>query len=231
MTPENKRRHILIDRLQYHLLGIHLFYTAIVALVFAALLFGPLIQQLLLSDLEYADRSQASEAFLILHQRIWPPLIIAFVCLTIHSLTVSHRIAGPLYQFRRLFARLRDGDLTVRARLRRRDYLTAEAEIINEMSASLERKLLETQRHGLDLCVGLDGLKKELLRGDEAPSPHMCNVLQLLDDRADRFRRSIVAFKTAPDSEHADDPVRAWSQTPTASPPRDGGRPAAVAEA
>ena len=199
-TP-NQRRRLVIDRLQYHLLAVNLFYTTVVALMFAVLLFAPLIQQLLLPDLSATERGQAAAAFLVLHQRVWPPLIIALVCLAVHSLVMSHRIAGPLYQFRRVLGRVRDGDLTVRARLRRKDYLGAEAEIINQMSASLEQKLLELQRHGLDLCVGVDRLKTELTRDATQSSEEIERLLGLVNSRADSFRQSIVGFKTAPPDE------------------------------
>ena len=196
MIEQRRRFHLLIDRLQYRLLAVNVLYFIVVAVVFAVLLFGPLIQQLLVSDLDPVARDQVSSAFLTLHQRVWPPLIIAFVCLTIHSLVVSHRIAGPLYQFRRIFGQLRDGDLTARAKIRQGDYLTAEAKIINDMSASLERRLLDTQKNGLDLCAGLASLKREL--NAQAPSSEVVKLVEILDERADRFRGSIVAFKTAP---------------------------------
>ena len=214
-----KRRRLLIDRLQYRLLAVNVLYFGVVAVVFAFLLFGPLIQQLLVNDLDPVSRDQASSAFLTLHQRVWPPLIIAFICLTIHSLVVSHRIAGPLYQFRRIFGQLRDGDLTARATLRRGDYLTAEAQIINDMSESLEQRLLETQKNGLDLCAGLDSVKREL--NTARSSPDIVKLVEILDARSDRFRDSIVAFKTAPvpfaepaeTSESEEPPDLSWEAT------------------
>ena len=196
MIQKRRRFRLLLDRFQYRLVSINALYSGIVAVLFSFLLFGPLVQQLLLSDPDPAARDRASSEFLTLHQRIWPPLILAFIGLTIHTLVESHRIAGPLCQFRRLFGRLRDGDLTARARLRKNDYLTAEAEVFNEMGASLERRLLETQKSGLDLCAGLDSLKREL--STTGPSPDLVKLVEILDQRADRFRSAIVPFKTAP---------------------------------
>ena len=66
------------------------------------------------------------------------------------------------------------------------------------MSASLERKLLEMQRSGLDVCAALDSLKRELLDDETRPTTDVLDLLEILDTRADEFRRSIVGFKTAP---------------------------------
>ena len=224
MTRPYRRRRILIDRLQYRLLAVNVLYFGVVAVVFAVLLFGPLIQQLLVQNLDPAERDNASVAFLALHQRIWPPLIIAFLCLTAHSIFVSHRIAGPLYQFRKLFARMKEGDLTVRARLRRGDYLTSEADIINEMGASLERRLLETQKNGLDLCAGLESLKREL--ANLRPTAEVLQLMEILDSRADRFRESIVGFKTASNEPLGEDEevatLGAAPQTPRTTRPTLG---------
>ena len=98
---------------------------------------------------------------------------------------------------------MKEGDLTVRARLRRSDYLTSEAQIINEMSESLERRFLETQRNGLALCTGLDTLKRELAA--ESPPQAVLNLMQILDSRAVQFRRSIERVVAAPEVDHAEE--------------------------
>ena len=216
-----RRRRILIDRLQYRLLGVNLFHSCVVVLVFAALLFGPLIRDLLLGNLSPNEQDQAATAFLTLHYRVWLPVIVALLCLIIHSLIVSHRIAGPLYQFRTLFTRMKEGDLTVRARLRRGDYLASEAQIINEMSASLERRFVEMQRNGLDLCAGLDSLKRELAA--ERPTAAVLTLIEILDSRADRFRQLIVELKTAPEEDYAEEHTTRDAPPGSVSTPSLGG--------
>ena len=87
------------------------------------------------------------------------------------------------------------------------------------MSESLEQRLLETQKNGLDLCAGLDSLKREL--NTARSSPDIVKLVEILDARSDRFRDSIVAFKTAPvpfaepaeTSESEEPPDLSWEAT------------------
>ena len=51
---------------------------------------------------------------------------------------VSHRVAGPVVQFRRQFGEIRDGHSAVRMSLRKDDYLRKEETAFNEMAASVE---------------------------------------------------------------------------------------------
>ena len=145
-TNMQKRKRILIGDLQYRLLAVNLLYFAVILVLFAAILFGPLVWQLGSSSLSPAERDQAATQFLSLHARLWPPLLALLVFLGVHSVYVSHRIAGPLYQFRRLLHAVKDGNLTVRARIRDKDYLDSEAAVINELIDSLKEAQILTER-------------------------------------------------------------------------------------
>jgi methyl-accepting chemotaxis protein len=127
----------LIDSLQYRLLLVNLIYFFTVVLVFASAVFAPAIIGVQSADWE--QRQQAANQFLFLHTSLWPAIIVVFVLLVAHSVMVSHRIAGPLYRFRKVFDALADGDLTVRAGIRRRDYLRKEVDSINQMITGLSR--------------------------------------------------------------------------------------------
>ena len=141
MRPLFRRRRILIDELQYRLLAVSMLYVCVFILVFVGLLFGPPTVTLLSSSVSTATQEDAARMFLTLDDHVWLPMMLLIGGLTIHSVHVSHRIAGPLYQFRRLFGELRDGHVAVRARLRKRDYLRKEATAFNEMAASIEARM------------------------------------------------------------------------------------------
>ena len=155
MRPLFRRRRILIDELQYRLLAANVLYACVFLLVFVGVLFGPLVVALLSSDVSTETQDDAARLFLALDKRVWLPLMLLFGGLTVHSVRQSHRIAGPLYRFRRLFGELRDGHWTVRATLRARDYLRKDAAAFNEMAASIEARMaaVDTEVTELDTVV------------------------------------------------------------------------------
>ena len=111
MKRSYRRRRIVVDGLQYRLLAINLLYFLVILLILAAFLFTPLVLKLRdgTTLLSAAEQQEVASQFLTLHKRIWPALLITFGLLSVHSILVSHRIAGPLYQFRRILKGLRDG--------------------------------------------------------------------------------------------------------------------------
>jgi len=65
-----------------------------------------------------------------------------FVGLTgIFGILYSHRTAGPLYHFRRVFEQIRDGNLNARVRLRPNDDFKEVAQSFNEMMDKLNQRL------------------------------------------------------------------------------------------
>ncbi len=134
------RKKILIDRLQYKLLGIHLLHLTCIILLFLIAIFFPVILALYGgSSPEQAE--QASAEFLGLHKRIWPAVPVALILISMHSILISHRIAGPLYRFRKVFEAVGRGDLSIRAVIRNKDYLGQEADSLNRMIDGLEARI------------------------------------------------------------------------------------------
>ena len=108
----DRRKRVLIDELQYRMLRVNLAYFFVILLVFLVSLFGPLVVQLLNADGSFFARERVAHQFLLLDDTIWLPLILTFSCLGLHSILVSHRIAGPLHQLRQLLGGIgRPGDI------------------------------------------------------------------------------------------------------------------------
>ena len=155
-----RRRRLLVDDLQYRLLAVNLLYVVTVLLIFAAALFLPLMLELGSDATSLAEKQEAASQFLSLHTRVWPALLAVFLLLAIHSLVVSHRVAGPLVGFRRVLRAVAEGKLTVRASIRKNDYLAKEADSINVMIAALQEKIARLQEDFGQLRAGFDGLKR-----------------------------------------------------------------------
>ena len=155
MMRRFRRRRILVDDLQYRLLAVNVLYCCLILLLFAGALFGPLTQQLLSVDTSDAMREEAAAQFFSLDERIWLPLLFTLGCFTVHSVLLSHRIAGPLYRFRQVFGEVGDGNLTVRARLRRKDYLVKDATVVNEMIERVGARIADIDEQAAALHTGL----------------------------------------------------------------------------
>lgn len=172
-----KRRRILVDSMQYRLLGVDLLHFHAILLIFAAALFAPLMIQLDSASLSSGEKQAVAREFLSLHARLWPPLIVALVLLALHSVLVSHRIAGPLYQFRNIFKLIAQGNLSVRATIRKRDYLRKDADSINEMIAALETRITGIEEQCDDAESVLTELKRAIDSGSaEEMNEHIKNL-------------------------------------------------------
>ena len=200
-TNMRKRKRILIDDLQYRLLAVNLLYFVVILVLFAAILFGPLVWQLGSGNLSPVERDQAATQLLSLHAWVWPPLLALLVLLATHSVYVSHRIAGPLFQFRRLLRAVKDGNLTVRARIRDKDYLESEAEIINELIEALSTRIKGIEEQSVEVREGLDKLRRVADRGSRE---ELGQNIRSLRKQAHQLQVSLGQFKTVPDDEALD---------------------------
>ena len=135
-----KRRRILIDRLQLQLLAIVLAYFLATTVALSLAIFAPLIWELSV-EAPGAEQVAPAAEFLSLHTRFWPALLVVFVALSVHSIFTSHRIVGPLYRFRLEFDQIKRGNLVPGFGLRRRDFLSKEAEALNEMIIGLRDRV------------------------------------------------------------------------------------------
>ena len=136
-----KRRRILVDRFQYRLVAISAGHFLLVLIVFIASMLVPLMITLDDPSASYIEKQRVADVLLFFHEQMWLPLLAVFLLLTVHSLSVSHRIAGPLYRFRAVYKTLSEGDLAIRANIRKNDYLHADARALNEMIQALQTRV------------------------------------------------------------------------------------------
>jgi methyl-accepting chemotaxis protein len=136
-----RRQDPIVDReLQYRFFALILVYGAIILLFLAVTLFVPNILDMINEDLSLVERGAAGNRILGYHSWAWFAALALLFLLGIHSVRIFHRLVGPLYRFRLAFEKIKEGDLSVRVRLRKEDYLHKEEDAINEMVEVFEGK-------------------------------------------------------------------------------------------
>ncbi len=191
------KRRVLIGGLQYRLVGGNLLYLFFVVFAFSAALFGPLVVTLGDRSATVAQRDVAAHQMLALHERVWFALpVIVALCL-LHSVVVSHRIAGPLVRFRRIFQDLARGDLSQNVAVRRHDYLRAEAAMIADMVRSMAAKMRAIEDAHAAANATLSELRQDLERTSQreaaAKGEMLAAQMDILGQRISRFRIPAIA--------------------------------------
>ncbi len=188
-----QRKRFLVDRVQYRLLAVNLFHSFLILAILAGVLFIPLMIRLQSTTISPAERQEAADQFLSLNERVWPALLLVFVLLALHLIMVSHKIAGPLYRFRKVFDAVGAGDLAVRATLREGDFLGRDADSINAMIASLRARIRAIQDQHGEVPGLLAALRRRL--GGSAP-PEVLRDLDGLEARAAQVQVALSQFAT-----------------------------------
>lgn len=151
----------LVDReLQYRFLTLMLVYSAIILFFIGTTVFVPNILDMMNEDLSAAERLAAANRIIQYHSWLWR-VAIALVCLLcIHSIWIFRRLIGPLNVFRLAFRKIKEGDLSFRVKLRKRDYLHKEEDVFNEMVEVFQEKW-ESVRHAVaGVLESLDSLEQ-----------------------------------------------------------------------
>jgi methyl-accepting chemotaxis protein len=187
-----RRRRIIVHGLQYQLLGFNLLYFLTIVAFIAVALFVPLIIRMDINTASLSEKEQAATQFLFIGTWLWPTLVVAFVLLAIHSVLVSHRIAGPLYRFRAILKSVTEGDLSVRVTLRKNDYMEEEADVINAMIATLGAKMRAIQERYEDMQTALTELKTAT---DTGVSKEINQNIESLGVQMEQLRIHLEQFK------------------------------------
>lgn len=198
-TPVHRRR-FLVHSFQYRLMFGNLVYLCASVLLFVVVIFGPVMLELGDPNLSQAAREDAARQMLVLHERVWLALPLFIALCVGHSILISHRIAGPLYRFQRIFRDLGKGNLTMEIRLRGKDYLHTEAEAINDTIADLGERIRGVQESYGRTGTTLAELMSALGREDRTEAKIMAGKL---GTQLDALGQRVQAFQipTAEDDE------------------------------
>src|SRR5262245_21535140 len=100
------KRRYLVGGLQYRLILANFVYLGSLVALFLAAVYIPLVVTLLDQYVSQPLHEMASRQLAFVHERVWLALPIVVALSVVHSVLISHRIAGPLYRLRRVFAHI-----------------------------------------------------------------------------------------------------------------------------
>ena len=177
MQLKKRRHNPIVDKaLQYKLLALILTYGFVIIIFLAIFLLVPDLISLQDETLTLDEKAAVADRILSFHGRIWPA-VIAIVCIIgLHSFRVFHRLVGPLYRFRWVFAKIRDGHLIYPIKIREKDYLHKEEDALNDMIKALVDRMEGLQVAGREVQNSLHALQKTL----DEPGPHPDQDKELL---------------------------------------------------
>jgi methyl-accepting chemotaxis protein len=204
-----RRRQYIVDSFQRRLVVINLVYFFTIVLAFIGVLLVPVLLELSDATLGWERQQEAANQFLSIHTRLWPAVLILFLLLSVHSILVSHRIAGPLYRFRRIFDDVQKGDLSTRVVLRQGDYLTKEAEGINAMLSSLSNRFERIQATCEELQSSIAEIRKTFPLEEKEWSER---ATASLESRIEQLRTTLVQIcgeKTSTSESPSDEKIEA----------------------
>jgi methyl-accepting chemotaxis protein len=190
--PGKRRRSYFVNKsLQYRFLATIIIYVFVTIAFLSVYLFLPEIIQFEDENLSLQDRAAAADRILVFHSRIWPASLVLMCAFGIHSIIFFHRVAGPLYRFHKAFERIREGDLSFQVKIRKKDYLHPEVEMINEMIGGVSEKLKTIQIASLEVSRSWGEIEQKLGDWRQADKELMAahrKQIETLADAAGSFR-------------------------------------------
>ncbi|MFQ5900401.1 MAG: hypothetical protein ACE5IH_02465 [Thermodesulfobacteriota bacterium] len=161
----NRRKKKLIDRsTQGKIAFIVLSYVFLYILVFAFFIFVPLAYQMQTESISFRLQEVAS-AFITLHEHFWPATLVVFFIIALHSIRVSHRMAGPVFRFKETMKSIQKKDLSKNITLRKGDFFADLMEEINRATESISEGIKDIKAKDENLYQAIQGLTAKVERG------------------------------------------------------------------
>jgi methyl-accepting chemotaxis protein len=184
-----KRRQLVVSRMQYRLTAVNFLYLLVIVVTIAVTVGFPLVGRVDDETRSFVEREEAARGLLGVYAATWIAVPVAIVLCLLHSVIVSHRIAGPLYRFKRSFEQLARGNLGLVVRIRRADYLEPEMDAINHMIEELGAKVQAIRASHASVVATLPELTEALDRRDVREASVLCGKLGTeLDELGRRIR-------------------------------------------
>ncbi len=188
----NRRRNVLIHRMQFGFVLLCLAYVLFFLVILSASLFTPLILALRDNTDITAKLIQASNNYLYLHASFWPAAAIALAIIGLHAIRISHRVVGPLYRHQVVFRAMAQGRIPTPVQLRRGDFLVDHTADLNAMIEGLRLHLGAIQEEHHRLAEGLEKVRSEAKQGGKGD---LEGRFAALSDTANRMASELDYFR------------------------------------
>ncbi len=195
MKEKNKRKikNCLINKkLQLPIVMHSIICLAIASIVIVFVVLYPFIFDMMFSK-DPEVQHKATQTLSIIIKRLIPTVIILFTLFISQMIIITHKICGPLENFRQTFEQITQGNLSRRVIIRRGDYLTDECGQINEMINGISNMVKRLIENNGALMTTLESLKhraKDLDTEEEIKS-----ALETLKQEARYIEKTLNLFK------------------------------------
>jgi len=131
------------------------------------------------------------------------PLVATFVCMCLHGIVFSHRLAGPLYRFKQTLRKIQEGDLADDISLRKDDYFQDLCDEVNGMIGQLRGDLIHFRKASQELAEQGEALAASgsLPPEDQAKLLTITNASTRLRQLVDGYRLEHAEGAVEPDRE------------------------------
>ncbi len=187
-----RKTFLVYKDIQIRLLFISFFYICFFVLSVALSLFVPLFIKINNYDVLTESIFRTADYILYMHLNFWPVAIIALIAICLHSIFISHKIAGPIYRFNYIFRSVTEGTLPKATSIRKGDYLQIEMHVINEMTENLRCKVMAIQNGHGRLSQALAEL--QVVAGS-ATKDEMMRRIKVLADKGGQLGDALEFFK------------------------------------
>ena len=144
-----------------YMLMVFIFLASTIAV---AWLFGRLVMHRMVSTAMVTDAA-VIQHLQLMFRTILQISVLALGIVLLLSLIFSHSVAGPVYRFEKTLEEMRNGNLTVFVRLRRRDQFQETGDLFNQTLVSLRRRIQQERETVQASLGGVVELAKKLRQG------------------------------------------------------------------
>jgi len=198
---ENEKRVVSKRHLKNYLISRHdqlrialitLLYMSIIVMLTAGIVMYPFLSDLFFSE-DLKVQYRASQAFLLLLNRLLPAVVIIFILVVLHQILITHRIWGPLVNVTNTIKMVGKGDFTRKVSLRKNDYLENECRQINEMIEGLSSHISNIKENHVKLTSTLDKISESIKNINTQNEFEEC--LKEIRSKAELLAEDLSCFK------------------------------------
>ena len=191
-TKWTKRQYFIDKRLQTKYALLTVLLLLIYSLLFALILFTPYIFELE-TGATLEEKAAAARMLLELHERVWPALGLVVAILGSVSILVTHKIAGPVYRFKKDLSEVCSGNLDISFRLRKRDDLKDLAGSLNMVIAELRTCVHTLQEEHANRSACITELEA-LVKDNKIDSEAARGIIQMLQKNSEQAAKAIGKY-------------------------------------